>query len=68
MKKILKLRDIDTMLFSGVQDSNLKFIEDNFKGKIVLRGDEIHFDGNKDECEKIEPGNIVKVQPFFGLV
>lgn len=21
-----------------------------------------------DECEKIEPGNIVKVQPFFGLV
>jgi len=54
MKKILKLRDIDPMLFSGVQDSNLKFIEDNFKGKIVLRGDEIHFDGNKDECEKIE--------------
>ena len=21
-----------------------------------------------DECEKIEPGNVVKVQPFFGLV
>ena len=32
MKKILKLRDVDPMLFSGAQDSNLKFIEnDNFK-------------------------------------
>ena len=54
MKKILKLRDVDPMLFSGAQDSNLKFIENNFKGKIVLRGNELHFDGNKDECDKIE--------------
>jgi len=54
MKKILKLRDVDPMLFSGVQDSNLKFIENSFKGKIVLRGNELHFDGDEMECDKIE--------------
>ena len=54
MKRILKLRDVDPMLFSGVEDSNLQFIENSFKGKIVLRGNELHFDGNKIECKQIE--------------
>ena len=47
MKKIIKLKDVDPILFAGVDDKNLNFITDRIKTKIVLRGDELHMDGLK---------------------
>ena len=54
MKKKLYLRDIDPILFAGMEDQNMKLIENNFNSKIVLRGNELHIDGNKKELDKLE--------------
>ena len=54
MKKVIKITDVDSMAFAGPADSNIKFIESQFKSNIVLRGDELFVDGLKDEIEKIE--------------
>ena len=42
------------MYFSGASDKNIKFIEKNFKSKIVLRGDELLVDGSKDEIKILQ--------------
>ena len=54
MKKVIKITDVDSMAFAGPADSNIKFIESQFKSNIVLRGDELFVDGLKDEIKKIE--------------
>ena len=54
MKKTLQLKDIDSMIFAGAKDRNIKLIEDSFKSKIVLRGNELFVDGKKDELIVIE--------------
>tara|TARA_B100000959_G_C14945519_1_gene609689 strand:- start:880 stop:1836 length:957 start_codon:yes stop_codon:yes gene_type:complete len=54
MKKIVKLKDIDPILFAGISDSNLKFIEKNFNAKFVLRGNELVLNGDKRELIDIE--------------
>ena len=54
MKKIIKLKDVDPLLFSGTGDENLNYLEDMINGKIFLRGDEIHFDGIKKELILVE--------------
>ena len=54
MKKKLYLRDIDPALFAGMEDQNMKTIENNFNSKVVLRGNELHIDGNKKELDDIE--------------
>ena len=54
MKKKLYLRDIDPALFAGMEDQNMKLIENNFNSKVVLRGNELHIDGNKKELDDIE--------------
>ena len=35
MKKIVRLKDVDPMIFAGISDNNLKFIETNFNAKII---------------------------------
>ena len=54
MKKTLQLKDIDPMIFAGIRDQNIKLIENNFNSKIVLRGNELHFDGSKNELILLE--------------
>ena len=46
MKKILKLKDVDPLLFSGSSDENINYLEDKINAKLVFRGDEIHFEGH----------------------
>jgi len=54
MKKIIKLRDIDPILFAGIDDSNLKLIENKFSAKFVLRGNQLVLNGDKKELSSIE--------------
>ena len=54
MKKKFYLRDIDPILFAGIQDQNIKLIENNFNCKIVLRGNELHVDGKIKELDAVE--------------
>jgi len=54
MKKNLQLKDIDPMIFAGTKDCNIKLIEANFNSKIVLRGNELYFDGEKSELLVLE--------------
>ena len=52
MKKLVKLKDVDPILFAGTSDSNLLFIENKIKAKIMLRGNEIHLNGSKNSLAK----------------
>ena len=47
MKKTIQLKGIDPMLFAGVDDNNMKAIEDNFNSRIILRGDKLLLEGKK---------------------
>ena len=51
MKKTFNISTIDSLLFSGPKDQNIKLIEDSFKSKIVLRGDSVIVDGAKKEID-----------------
>jgi len=54
MKKTIQLKGIDPMLFAGVDDDNIKAIEKNFKSKIILRGDKLLLEGQKNEVVQLE--------------
>ena len=54
MKKVIQIKDIDSMYFAGAGDKNIKFIEEKFHSNIVLRGNELFLDGDKDEIKIIE--------------
>ncbi|PKM86527.1 MAG: phosphate starvation-inducible protein PhoH [Firmicutes bacterium HGW-Firmicutes-12] len=47
----LHLNNQEASVLYGLQDKNLKFIEDNLGAKIVARGGEILITGNPDEVE-----------------
>ena len=47
MKKIIQIKDINSMYFAGARDKNIKFIEKKFNSNIVLRGNELLLDGDK---------------------
>ena len=61
MKRIIEIKDIDSMYFAGPSDKNIKLIDKNFNCEIVLRGNELLVDGKKTEIEKLEKlvNNIV---------
>ena len=54
MKKNIKIKDIDPLIFSGPSDKNLNLIEKYFDSQIVLRGSELLINGKKDEISIIE--------------
>ena len=54
MKKVIKIKDIDSMYFAGARDKNIKLIEKNFDSNIVLRGDKLFIEGKKNEIEILE--------------
>ena len=51
MKKTFNISTIDSLLFSGPKDQNIKLIENSFKSKIVLRGSDVIVDGTKKEID-----------------
>ena len=54
MKKIFNISTIDALSFSGPSDQNIKLIENSFKSKITLRGDDVIIDGTKKEIEILQ--------------
>ena len=70
MNKTIKLKDVDPMLFAGTSDSNLNFIEKKFDAKIILRGDEIHLDGNASELSRVEKliSDMISTINFKGYI
>tara|TARA_B110000116_G_C16717590_1_gene527583 strand:- start:179 stop:1120 length:942 start_codon:yes stop_codon:yes gene_type:complete len=54
LKKIIKIKDIDSMNFAGPSDQNIKFIETKFKSTIVLRGNELLVNGSKEEVQILQ--------------
>ena len=54
MKKTIEIKGIYPMLFAGVDDEHLNLIENNFKSKIVLRGNKLFIDGVKKEILQLE--------------
>tara|TARA_B100001996_G_scaffold382418_1_gene374186 strand:+ start:253 stop:1194 length:942 start_codon:yes stop_codon:yes gene_type:complete len=54
LKKVIKIKDIEPMYFTGASDKNIKFIDKKFKSKLVLRGDELVVNGAKDEIQILQ--------------
>jgi len=54
MKKIIDIAGVDPILFVGLNDNNIKVLENHFDSKIVVRGSSINLDGNKTEIEEIQ--------------
>ena len=57
MKKSIALKGVDIQALIGAGDTNLRILEDNFSARVVVRGNDFHIEGEKDEVEKI--GNLV---------
>ena len=57
MKKSISLKGIDIQALIGVGDANLRVLEDHFASQIIVRGNEFHIDGEKNEVEAI--GHLV---------
>ena len=57
MKKSIALKGVDIQALIGAGDTNLRILEDNFSARVVVRGNDFHVEGEKDEVEKI--GNLV---------
>ena len=54
MKKKIDISGVDPILFVGLNDQNIKILENYFKSKIVVRGSSMNIDGNKAEIKDIE--------------
>ena len=54
MKKKIDIGGVDPILFVGLNDGNIKLLEDHFKSKIVVRGNNMNVDGDKNEINHIE--------------
>ena len=54
MKKTIEIKDVDSMYFAGPSDKNIKLIDKNFDCEIVLRGNDLLVNGNKEEIQKLE--------------
>ena len=53
MKKTFNISTVDSLLFTGANDQNIKLLEQSFKSKIVVRGGEVIAEGSKKELEII---------------
>ena len=54
MKKTIELKAVDLQSLLGVSDSHLRLIEDSFSPKIVVRGQEIHVEGEENEISQVQ--------------
>mgnify|MGYP001333288373 CR=1 FL=1 len=53
MKKNFNINTIDPLSFVGLNDKNIKLLENNFSTNIVVRGNKVKLDGKKTEVEII---------------
>ena len=53
-KKNIVLKEVDPLILLGRNDTYLKMIEENFRSKIVVRGENVTLEGTPEEVEKIE--------------
>ena len=53
MKKNFDIALIDPLSFVGLDDKNIKLLENNFSTNIVVRGNKVKLDGAKDEIDVI---------------
>ena len=56
-KKKINISTIDSMVLLGPNDQNIKLVEQAFNSKIVVRGDYIFIEGNKEELDFIASSN-----------
>ena len=54
MKKTINIDGVDPILFVGLNDQNIKVLEQNYNSKIVVRGSSMNLDGKKEEIIDIE--------------
>ena len=54
LKKNIDISGVDSLVFMGVGDQNIKAIQENVDTQIVVRGNSIHLEGKKDELQLIE--------------
>ena len=54
MKKTINIDGVDPILFVGLNDQNIKVLEESYNSKIVVRGSSMKLDGKKDEINDIE--------------
>ena len=53
MKKNFDISLVDPLSFVGSNDKNIKLIENNFSTNIVIRGNKVKLDGDKNEIQII---------------
>ena len=53
MKKNFDIGLVDPLVFMGPNDKNIKLIENSFSAGIVVRGNTVKLDGDKNELEII---------------
>lgn len=53
-EKTLKLENVDLLTLIGINDANLKPIEDRFSAVVTVRGDQVHIKGVEEEVNAIE--------------
>ena len=54
LKKTIDISGVDSLVFMGVGDQNIKAIQENVDTQIVVRGNSIHLEGKKKELQLIE--------------
>ena len=54
MKKTINIDGVDPILFVGLNDQNIKALEDHYDSKIVVRGSDMNLEGKKEELNHIE--------------
>ncbi len=54
MKRTINIDGVDPILFVGLNDQNIKVLEDHYDSKIVVRGSSMNLEGKKEELNHIE--------------
>ena len=54
IKRTFGLRGIDPIIFLGMNDSNLKVIQEHFDAKITVRGQNVSISGDEETVQQIE--------------
>lgn len=53
MKKTIKLKGVDLQTLLGVADSNIRLLNETFSTKILIRGNDVTLDGDKNDVELV---------------
>ena len=64
MKKKIDISGVDPILFEGLNDQNLKVLENHFNSRIVVRGSNMNLEGKKEEIKHI----VLVVQHMLTLI